>query len=134
MADAHRAKAMNSEEGYLTSSGKPKCTTSQSTQLKDRRRVCPSVVNVVSSIPRGQRAVASVTAASRRLRCVYDFRCKGSCMYTVDADVPLDSVLVLFCGSAVSFRFCGAASVQTICDSGVVCASHCNCGPRQKAC
>ena len=47
-----RAKAMKSEDGYLTSSGKPKCTTSHSTQLKARieggavkehaNRVCPT--------------------------------------------------------------------------------------------
>ena len=31
-----RAKAIKSEDGFPTSSGKPKCTTSQSTQLKAR--------------------------------------------------------------------------------------------------
>ena len=57
-----------------------------------------------SSIPHGQRAaVPSETVASRRIRCVHGFRCRGSCVHTVKARVPLDSVLVWFAVRCLSF-------------------------------
>ena len=144
-----RAKAMKSKDGYLTSSGKPKCTTTHSTHLKARieetlsRNVQTVPVRCLlsdacvharrveaSSIPHGQRAaVPSETVASRRIRCVHGFRCRGSCVHTVKARVPLDSVLVWFAVRCLSLRFCGAALAQRPCDSGVVCASLCSCGP-----
>ena len=49
---------------------------------------------MVSSIPHGQRAVPSATAASLRLRCACDFRYREGCVHTVSVDVPSDSVLV----------------------------------------
>ena len=124
-----RARAMKSEDGYLTSSGKNKCTTSHSTQLKASIEetlswnvqtvlvrleeqigrclsgdACVSARRiVVSSIPHGQRAVPSETAASLRFRCLHEFRRRGRCVYTVNADVPLDSVLVWFAVRCLSF-------------------------------
>ena len=79
---------------------------------------------VVSSVPHGQRAGPSATAASLRLRCVHDFRRRGSSVFTVNDDVPLDCVLVWVAVRCPSFVlwFCGAA-VQTPRDSGVVCTS-----------
>ena len=144
-----RAKAMKSKDGHPTSSGKSKCSTSHSAQLKARieealsRNVrtvpvrlevgwCLSVNAcararriVVSSIPHGQRAVPSPTAASFRSRCAHDFRYRGCFVHTVNVDVPLDSVLVQVAVRCLSFLlcFCGAALVQTPRDCGVVCAS-----------
>ena len=49
---------------------------------------------MVSSIPHGQRAVPSATAASLRVRRLRDFRRRGRCVHTVNADVPVDSLPV----------------------------------------
>ena len=124
-----RAKAMMSKDGYLTSSGKPKCTTTHSTQLKVRieealsRNVqtvpvrpeekvgrcllsgaCVHARSIeASSIPHRQRAVPSETAASKRILCVHGSRCRGTCVHTVESDVPLDSVFVWFAVRCLSF-------------------------------
>ena len=114
-----RAKAMKSKDGYLTSSGKPKCTTTHSTHLKARIEetlstnrarcllsdACVHARRVeASSIPHGQRvAVPSETVASKIIRCVHGSRCRGTCVHTVNADVPLDSVLVCFAVRCLSY-------------------------------
>ena len=43
-------------------------------------------------------------------------------MHSINAEVPLDSVPCLGIQCAICFWFCGAALVQTQCDSEVVCA------------
>ena len=150
-----RAKAMKSKDGHLTYSGKSKCTTSHSAQLKARvgereggtcepcpfdlraswlifvwRRLCTCEANrgVVDS---ARTASSNATAASLGSRCGYDFRYRGCCVKIVNVDVPLDSVLVQVAVRCPSFVlcFCGAALVQTPRDSGVVCVSLCSWGP-----
>ena len=48
----------------------------------------------MSSIPHGQRAIPSATTASLRVRRLRDFRRRGRCVHTVNADVPVDSLPV----------------------------------------
>ena len=71
---------------------------------------------VVSSIPHGQRAVPSATAASLRLRCAHDIRRRGRCVYTLNADVPLDSLLVWVAVRCLSFVLCEAGVTRSLGD------------------
>ena len=102
---------MKSEAGSLTSSGqvyhftfhaaegphREGAVKERAIRARSRTSWLMSLWRIgVSSIPHGQRAVPSATAASLRLRCVHDFRRRGRCVYTVNVDVPLDSVLVWF--------------------------------------
>ena len=88
----------------------------------------------MSSILHGQRAVPSATAASLRVRHLRDFRRRGRCVHTVNANVLVESLPVWVAVRCLSFVlwFCRAALVQTSRDSGVVCASLCGCGPWKK--
>ena len=82
----------------------------------------------LSSGPREEnRGVGGSTRTT--LRGVLDSRCRGSCVRSVNAEVLLDSILCLVKQYAILFWFCGAALVQTPCDSEVVCASLWSCGP-----
>ena len=60
----------------------------------------------MSSIPHGLRAVPSATVARLRPRCGYDFRRRRRCEYTVNVDVPLDSLLVWIAVRCPSFVLC----------------------------
>ena len=112
------AKAMKSKDGHPTSSGKPSAAEGPhrggrcepcpfdlrtSWLMSLWRRLCTCEANRVSSIPHGQRAVSSATAASLRLRCVHDLRRRGGCEDTVNVDVPLDSLPVSGAVRCLSF-------------------------------
>ena len=124
-----RAKAMKSEDVSLTSSGKSKCTTSHSAQLKARidealsRNVETVLVRlkqqigrclsgdacvharrgVVSSIPRGQRAVPSATAATSDCDAFTTSDAEDDVCTPSTLDVLLDSLLVWVAVRCLSF-------------------------------
>ena len=136
-----RAEAMKSRDGHFSSSGKLQCTTAHSTQPK--ARIEEALSRNVQTVPvRLEEKLDGVSRATRlsmhrkswcRRFCAdseqFQVKQRQARVHTVNADVPLGSVLGLFAVRCLLFRFCGAALAQTPCDSGVACASICICGP-----